>query len=114
MKKMKRNERIIIVILLVISLIALLFFKFNKSASRKVSVKDADNNILLSFDLYEDNIYEIKGKYGVFHIEVKDGKCRAIDVDCPNQICVHTGWISENNPLPIVCIPNGIMVLIDE
>lgn len=114
MKKMKRNEKIITFILLVISLFGLLYFKFNKSTSKNVVVKDTNNNVLLTFDLYEDNCYELAGKYGLFHIEVKDGKCRAIDVDCPNQICVNTGWISEDNPLPIVCLPNGIMVQIDE
>lgn len=68
----------------------------------------------MTFDINEDNYYEIEGEYGLFHIEVKDGKCRAIDVDCPNQICVHTGWISVDNPIPIICLPNGIMVEIDE
>lgn len=68
----------------------------------------------MTFDINEDNYYEIEGECGLFHIEVKDGKCRAIDVDCPNQICVHTGWISVDNPIPIICLPNGIMVEIDE
>ena len=111
---MKRNEKIIILLLLIIALFGFIYFRLNKSSSKNVVVKDTNNNILLSFDLYEDNYYELKGKYGLFHIEVKDGKCRAIDVDCPNQICVHTGWISEETPLPIVCLPNGIMVQIDE
>lgn len=114
MKKMKRNEKIIILILLIVSLFGFLYFKFNKSESKNVVVKDVNNNVILTFDLYKDNIYELNGKYGLFHIEVLNGKCRAIDVDCPNQICVHTGWISEDNPLPIVCLPNGIMVQIDE
>ena len=65
-------------------------------------------------NINEDNYYELDGKVGKFHIEVKDGKGRAIDVDCPNQICVHTGWISVDNPIPIICLPNGIMEQIDE
>ena len=68
----------------------------------------------MTFNIYEDNYYSLEGDYGHFNIEVKDGKARAIDVQCPNQICVHTGWISVNNPVPIICIPNGIMVMIDE
>lgn len=111
---MKKYEKIVILLLLIVSLIGFLFFKLNKTTSKNVIVKDSNNNILLTFDLYEDNYYELEGKYGLFHIEVKDGKCRAIDVDCPNQICVHIGWISEDNPLPIVCLPNGIVVQIDE
>lgn len=92
----------------------LIFIKFNKKDQLIVNVKDVDENIVLSFNIYEDNYYELNGKYGKFHIEVKDGRCRAIDVECPNQICVHTGWISKDYPLPIVCLPNGLVVQIDE
>ena len=91
-----------------------IFIRFNKNDNVNVVVKNNNDNILLTFNINEDNYYELKGKYGDFNIEVKDGKCRAINVDCPNQICVHTGWISANNPLPIVCLPNGIVVQIDE
>ena len=111
---MKRCEKIVIIVLLIISLFGFLFIRLSKSDVKNVVVKDTNNNILLTFNLYEDNYYELKGKYGLFHIEVKNGKCRAIDVDCPNQICVHTGWISVDNPIPIICLPNGIMVQIDE
>ena len=92
----------------------LIIFRFNKKEELEVVVKDINGNIVLSFNLYEDNYYELQGKYGKFHIEVKDGKCRAIDVECPNQICVHTGWISKEYPVPIVCLPNGLVVQLDE
>lgn len=111
---MKKKEKIIILTLLAVSLILFIVSKFNKRDDINVVVKDQDKNVLLTFNLNEDNYYELEGKYGLFHIEVKDGKCRAIDVDCPNQICVHTGWISADKPLPIICLPNGIMVEINE
>lgn len=111
---MKKIEKIIVLILLLVSLVIFVFNKINRKDLKNVIVLDAGENVLLTFNIYEDNYYELNGKYGVFHIEVKNGKCRAIDVECPNQICVHTGWISVNNPLPIVCLPNGIMVKIDE
>lgn len=111
---MKKIEKIIVLILLLVSLVIFVFNKINRKDLKNVIVLDASENVLLTFNIYEDNYYELNGKYGVFHIEVKNGKCRAVDVECPNQICVHTGWISVNNPLPIVCLPNGIMVKIDE
>lgn len=111
---MKKIEKIIIISLIVISIVIYTVIKLSNQNSVMVRVLDSNKNVLLSFDIEEDNYYELNGKYGIFHIEVKDGKCRAIDVECPNQICVHTGWISADNPLPIVCIPNGIMVEIYE
>lgn len=111
---MKKTEKLAILGLLLFSLIIFLITKLNKSDVLMVDVKDANDVTVLSFNIYEDNYYELDGRIGKFHIEVKNGKCRAIDVDCPNQICVHTGWISPDNPLPIICLPNGFVVMIDE
>ena len=111
---MKKIERIIIICLLFISLIIYAFYKINSKDLLMVSVKNANEETVLTFNINENNYYELDGRVGKFHIEVKDGRCRAIDVDCPNQICVHTGWISANNPVPIICLPNGFVVTIDE
>ena len=111
---MKKIEKIIILLILIVFGSLFFIIRINREENVNVVVKDSNDNVLLTFNIYEDNYYELKGKYGLFHIEVKDGKCRAIDVDCPNQICVNTGWISADNPLPIVCLPNGIVVQIYE
>lgn len=111
---MKKKEILIIGIFCVIAIIGyftLPFFNKNKS---NVSVKNAKGEVLLKFDINEDNYYTLQGEYGIFNIEVKDNKCRAIDVECPNHTCEHTGWISNDNPVPIVCIPNNIVITIDE
>ena len=111
---MKRIEKIIIVAILLVSIVFVVLNRINSKDKVMVSVKDANDKTLLSFNINEDNYYTLQGEYGVFNIEVKGGKCRAIDVECPNQICVHTGWISVDNPVPIICLPNGIIVSIDE
>lgn len=111
---MKKVEKLIILILLLVSLISFTVFKLNAKDVLMVSVKNEKEETVLTFNINEDKYYELDGKVGKFHIEVKNGKCRAIDVDCPNQICVHTGWISASNPVPIICLPNGFVVMIDE
>lgn len=111
---MKKKEIVIVVIGLIIaalSYFAISFFNANKTMC---TAKNARGDVLLTFDINEDNYYELEGEYGIFHIEVKNGECRAIDVDCPNHNCVAVGWISPSNPLPIVCIPNNIVITIDE
>ena len=111
---MRKTEKIIIVILLLGALTGLFLNRILKKDMLTVSVKNASGELLMSFNIYEDNYYTFKGNYGTFNLEVKDGKVRAVDVECPNQICVHTGWISSDNPVPIICLPNGIVVTIDE
>ena len=102
---MKKNERIIIVVILLIALVFIILNRINAKDKVMVSVKDASDKTLLTFNINEDNYYTLQGDYGTFNIEVKNGRCRAIDVECPNQICVHTGWISIDNPVPIICLP---------
>ena len=93
---------------------ALYLFNISRLAEGKGVAKNGEGEVLLEFSLSEDAYYSLEGEYGIFHIEVKDGKCRAIDVDCPNQICVHAGWISPGDPRAIICLPNNIAVTIDE
>lgn len=53
----------------------------------------------------------IHSEYGTNTVIIKDGKIRMIDADCPDRICVNTGW--TNSPaLPIVCLPHKVTVTI--
>lgn len=111
---MKKKEITIVAAFLAFALIAYFVIGFFSANKTSVTVKNAKGDLLLEFDINEDNYYELEGEYGIFHIEVKDGKCRATEVECPNHNCVEVGWISPTNPLPIVCIPNNIVIRIDE
>ena len=42
-------------------------------------------------------------------IEIENHQIRILDADCPDQTCVHMGWLSENG-LPIVCLPNRLVI----
>jgi len=41
---------------------------------------------------------------GKMLIEIKDGKIRVLRSDCPNQVCVHVGWIAHPGEA-ITCVP---------
>ena len=111
---MRKKETIIIISLLVLALLVFGINHFLSKDKTMVSVRNAKDELLLHININEDNYYTLTGDYGTFNLEVKDGQIRAIDVECPNQICVHTGWISKSYPFPIICIPNNIVVTIDE
>ncbi len=42
-------------------------------------------------------------------IEIKDGRIRVKDAQCPDKTCVHTGWLSSS-AMPIVCLPNHLVI----
>lgn len=42
-------------------------------------------------------------------IEIHDKQIRILQADCPDQTCVHTGWLQPGG-LPIVCLPNRLVI----
>ncbi|QAR33357.1 NusG domain II-containing protein [Geovibrio thiophilus] len=61
---------------------------------------------------FKDQLYDLKEETGhEMIVEVKDGKARIKESDCPNQICVLTGWVSSCGDAA-VCIPNKVAVYV--
>ena len=40
---------------------------------------------------------------------VEPGRVRISEADCPDQVCVNQGWISDG-AVPIVCLPHRLIV----
>ncbi|HOV15964.1 MAG TPA: NusG domain II-containing protein [Candidatus Cloacimonadota bacterium] len=49
---------------------------------------------------------KIKIKEGCI-AEIKNGKIRMLQADCPDKICVRQGW---SDMMPIICLPNQIVI----
>jgi hypothetical protein len=45
-------------------------------------------------------------------IMAEDGRIRVAEADCPDQICVRTGWISSA-PQQIVCLPYRVVIRLE-
>lgn len=45
-------------------------------------------------------------------VEVRDGKVAIVEADCPNQVCVKTGWIRRPGEV-IACVPNKVLVEVE-
>lgn len=73
------------------------------------SYRDHDE-VILTFDLNVNDTYTFEGAYGEMHLEVKDKKFRLINVECPNHTCEQQGWIDAESIIPIVCLPNQVIV----
>lgn len=111
---MKKKEIIIVVIIALCAIGIYMFMKPDvKQESAKIIVTYNDKAIDV-IDPNVDGIYEYKGNYGTFHLEVEDGRWHAVDVDCPTQECVHVGWVGVDDYLPIICLPNGFAVVLED
>jgi len=68
---------------------------------RKISLSEASNE--------EIKVPNKDGHYNV--VEIEKGRARIKESDCPNQMCVKTGWISQPGQIA-VCVPNKFNIVI--
>lgn len=80
------------------------------SKPKEMGIVQHGDEVILTFDISKDATYDFKGDYGKMTLEVKDHQFRLINVECPNHLCEQMGWINSESLIPIVCLPNGIMV----
>lgn len=60
--------------------------------------------------LRKDTVVEVAGEGGIsLTIEVAAGRVRVLSSDCPDQVCVHTGWLSHEGDAA-ACVPAGVSV----
>ena len=56
--------------------------------------------------------FTVEGPAGLTNtILVEPGRIRVSEADCPDQICVHQGFISDGTT-PIVCLPTKLIIQI--
>lgn len=82
-----------------------------------------ENSIVDVLDPTVDGVYTYDGNYGKVNIEVRDGRYRFFDVDCPNHTCEEMGWrdalksSEDQSFLDVIvnqliqCQPNGFTVM---
>lgn len=135
---MKKKEWIAILLIVVASLVALLSMKlaranslaegFGKHASQVddpyanapepqqeaagdwIAVLHR-NRIAMYFDSGIDAEYTVEGNLGEMVIEVSDRKWHVKEVHCYDYTCQRMGWNDVEGIMPIICIPNDIVIV---
>ena len=78
-----------------------------------VVIRDGAQNVY-ELPLGQDVTKTITTDLGTNVIEIKDGRVHVEEADCPNQDCVHQGWIDAVGQ-QIVCLPHKLTVdIVDE
>ena len=60
-------------------------------------------------DVYKRQV-EFQGRTNT--ITAQPGRIRVESADCPDQVCVDQGWISDGT-VPVVCLPNRLVIQIE-
>lgn len=109
---MKRNDFILIIVIVIIATIGLLYLNLSKDSGDKVII-EVDGEIYKELPLDVDTTVEIEGvNNGTNQLVIKGGHADMVDASCPDKICVHQTEI-QNNGESIICLPNKVIVRIE-
>ena len=112
---MKSNKLWIVVFATLLLIAGLLsVFIFNRRATGVVANIYQDGICIKSVDLSlvtESYTLQISGAV-VNTISIEPGRICVSSATCPDQVCVHQGYIS-NSIVPIVCLPNALVIQIE-
>lgn len=105
---MKKNDVILIGVILVLAVAGLLYMKMSQTTGDMVIVT-VDGQVYKELPLGKDTTVEIEGVNGTNLLQIKDGYADIIEASCPDEVCVHAKSINHNEET-IVCLPNKVIV----
>lgn len=79
-------------------------------ALARVVIDGRSEDVLLS--LAEDGLYSIEGGRLSVTLEIAGGRIRFTGSRCPDHICEHAGWLSQEYD-QAVCLPAGVSVTVE-
>ncbi|MCR1935189.1 NusG domain II-containing protein [Clostridium tepidum] len=120
---MKKGDKVVIylvAILLTLSIISIIFFKFFVKSENAIAIIKQDGKIIKKIDLSK-----VKGKEqfkinyndnGHTHyntIEINKGSIKFVDADCPDKICVKSGTLKKAGETA-ACLPHKLIITIEK
>ncbi len=105
---LKIGDKIVFVsaIVFVSYLYSQLWFSDGHGDFAQITIDDVEQKLV---SLSENKIIEMKGKTGFSVLEINEGRIRFKSSPCPNQICVHAGWLEYGGEFA-ACLPNRVAV----
>jgi len=100
--------------LLLISGALALWLPTRKAAGTVANIY-VDGQCVRSIDLSavtEPFTFSVAGERGENRITVEPGRICVSHADCPDQICVQAGWLTDSAS-PIVCLPHHLVIRLE-
>ena len=114
---MNKQTKILTGVLIAVVLLStgvLVWRKLNPQSAQIVKITQK-GQVLQEIDLSqvkEPYSFVIEGESGALNtVQVEPGRICISEASCPDQVCVHQGWISDGSE-PIVCLPNQVIIQI--
>lgn len=114
---LKKGDIILLIFILIVSALGYAGYSIYKSGSNdyaKIAVIMHEGKAVKKVDIdavTEPIVLDIEGEYKNT-ILIEKGRVRVLDSNCPDRVCVNTGWLDQMGDLA-VCIPNRSIVKIE-
>ena len=106
----------VLVILTLLAVAALLLLGFLRSAgtasSENLLVIRTQSEVL-SYPLSSDRTIPVASGGYTLTVEIRDGRARVRETDCPDRVCLHTGWISRKGET-VICAPAAVRLTVTD
>ena len=113
---MKKNDVILIAVLLVVALLTaggMRIWQMNNTKDSANVVVTIDGEVYGTYPLSEDRTERIELPDGSYNILIiSDGYADVTEASCPDQICVKHNHIRYSKEA-IVCLPNKVVVTVE-
>jgi len=110
MKMLTTADKLLIAVFTCIIVASLALVKASSGEGSVVLIQ-VDGTTVHKTSLRETHTIAIHGTRGQLTVEIREGKVAITQAQCPNHICVKTGWRSHSGEI-IVCVPNNTVVRI--
>lgn len=116
---MKKGDKIVlmtVLALLVVSFLSVIIYRISYKGKALNAKIIQNQKVLVEVDLEkidEPKEWMVKGEEGHYNIiRVEKGRIRFIEANCPDLVCVHTGWLFQPGDIA-VCMPHNVLVKIE-
>ena len=89
---------------------------FLKPTGKTIANVYMDGECIRSVDLSavtEPYTFTVTSHRGTNVVKVEKGRIRVIEADCPDKVCVRSGWISDS-AAPVCCLPHKLVIRIEK
>jgi hypothetical protein len=108
----KKNDVILIGVIIVLALAVILFLNLNKKEGNRVVVR-VDGKIYQTFDLNKDTTFTVEdGKGGFNTFVIQNKTVDMLEASCPDKICVNHKPVRYNHET-ITCLPNKVVLTVE-
>lgn len=107
----RRGDVLLSAALLVIA--AALFAHFVSMPTPSKAVIEQNGSVAHTIALPAQHaLYEVEGEGCNLTIEVDRSRARVLASDCPDQVCVRTGWLTRSSRMA-VCLPAKVVLRVE-